>query len=184
MSMPAHDIGAEMKERCDAFKTAMQRYPGGVVIATTRNRSGAPRGFTASSFTSLSLLPPMILLCLAKTADCHSDFCEAERFAVNLLGQGHEALATRFATRGADKFADGAFVSGPCALPVCEDALAWMICRRRALHGHGDHTILVADVESIELGRDDDAILWYRRQFARIVPAQIEPSQAGPESPR
>ncbi|TXH69773.1 MAG: flavin reductase [Lysobacteraceae bacterium] len=178
MSMPAHDIEADIKARCDAFKAAMQRYPSGVVIATMRNRSDAPRGFTASSFTSLSLSPPMILLCLAKTADCHSDFCETERFAVNMLGHGHEALATRFATRGADKFADGAFVPGPCGLPVCRDALAWMICRRHALHGHGDHTILVADVESVELVRDDDAILWYRRQFAQVAPARLKPESS------
>lgn len=169
MAMPVPDVAPPALADPEQFKAAMQRFPSGVVIATTRGADGGPRGFTASSFTSVSVAPPMVLLCLANAAACHRDFCEATHFAVNILGHRQEALAWLFATRGADKFAGGRFLDGPRGLPFLEEAIARMTCRLHATHVHGDHTLLVAEVEAVELGDDADAMLRFRQRFVRMA---------------
>lgn len=169
MSMPMLEIPTPRPVDGSRFKAAMQRFPSGVVIATTRNREGLPRGFTASSFTSVSLSPPMVSLCLSASAECHRDFCEANHFSINILRQDHEALAGLFATRGADKFSGTQFVDGDRSMPLLSDAVARMVCRLRATHTHGDHTLLIGEVEAVDLGDDVGALLRFRQRFARIA---------------
>lgn len=151
-----------------AFKQAMQRFPSGVVIATTCSRAGEPRGFTASSFTSVSMNPALILVCLSRSAECHEDFSSADWFAINLLRPEHEALAVRFGTRGADKFTGDTFAAGPNGLPVLGDALAQLICRKQGAHDCGDHTVLIGQVESIRFGREGEAMARYQGRFAAV----------------
>ncbi len=151
-----------------AFKQAMQRFPSGVVIATTCSRAGEPRGFTASSFTSVSMNPALVLVCLGHGAECHGDFSSTDWFAINLLRPEHEALAMRFGTRGADKFTGDIFAAGPHGLPVLGDALAQLICRRQGAHDCGDHTVLIGQVESIRIGRQGEAMVRYQGQFAAV----------------
>lgn len=150
------------------FKEAMQRFPSGVVIATTCNRAGEPRGFTASSFTSVSMNPALVLVCLSHGAECHGDFSSADWFAINLLRPEHETLAMRFSTRGADKFAGDNFAAGAHGLPVLGDALAQLVCRKQAAHDCGDHTVLIGEVESIRLGSQGEAMVRYQGHFAAI----------------
>lgn len=108
----------------EEFRAAMARFPSGVVVVTTRCQDGTPRGFTASSFCSVSLEPPMVLVCLANSADSAWSFARCDRFAVSVLTPVHQPLALRFATKGSDKFAveagcgsapaDCRRSSGPC----------------------------------------------------------------------
>ena len=86
------------------YRKAMARVASGVAIVTTSDADGRWWGFTASSFTPLSLDPPLILVCLSRDAGCRPAFTSAPAFRVNVLGVEHEQLAVRFATRGADKF--------------------------------------------------------------------------------
>ena len=88
-----------------AFREAMARFPAGVTIVTTADRAGRPRGFTASSFCSVSLDPPLVLVCLARSAESYPVFDTCDRFAVSMLGEDDADLAHRFATRRPDKFA-------------------------------------------------------------------------------
>jgi flavin reductase ActVB len=94
----------------------MARFATGVTIVTTADANGRWWGFTASSFSPVSIDPPLILVCLARTARCYRAFMCAPSFRVNV--PEHEALATRFATSGADKFAGGEFSRGADGLPI------------------------------------------------------------------
>ena len=81
------------------FRDAMARFASGVTVVTTRDSGGKAVGFTASAFSSLSLDPPLLLVCLQKDADCYAAFMEAEQFGVSILAQGQSPIALRFATK-------------------------------------------------------------------------------------
>lgn len=156
----------------DRVKEAFSRFPSGVVIATARDLDGTPRGFTASSFSSLSLDPPLVLICLHRNAECHRCFENCGQFAVSILRPHHEPLARLLATRGADKFSGDGFVSGAHGLPIVRDALATLICRTEARFPGGDHTIITAAVEQAEAAAAADAMVHYARSFWSVGAAE------------
>jgi flavin reductase ActVB len=155
------------------YREAMARFATGVTIVTTADRDGRWWGFTASSFSSLSTDPPLILVCLARDARCHPVFTSAAAFRVNVLGPEHEELAARFGTKGADKFAGGDFRRAGDGLPVLDDALASLRCRTVQLTEAGDHTILIALVEDAEWRRDGKPAVHVDRRYWDIVPREI-----------
>jgi flavin reductase ActVB len=145
----------------ELFRRAMTRLASGVTIVTTLDAEGRQRGFTASAFASLSLEPPLVLVCLDRAADSHPAFNFASSYVINVLGREHESLARRFATKGVDKFAGDEFRRGLLdGLPVLDDALVALKCGSHARHDAGDHTILIARVEYAIL-RDDGAPALY-----------------------
>lgn len=147
------------------FKDALAAAPTSVVIVTTLDAEGAPRGFTAGSFSSLSLDPPLVLVSLDRRAECHAAFAQASHFAVSVLAPGQEALARRVATRGADKFGAGDFELGPHGLLLARDAVASFVCALAERHPGGDHTILIGAVEQVALGRPRQAMVHFKRAF-------------------
>lgn len=163
----ASDGGLRQLPR-DELKTAFSLFPSGVVIATTRDAGGKPHGFTASSFSPLSLDPPMLLVCISRAAQCHDAFMRARHFCINVLGAEHRQLAMLFATRGADKFAGGAFAAGAHGMPILADAIASFVCRVAGRLPGGDHTILTGEVESGRFGLDGSAMLYVRRAFGSV----------------
>lgn len=164
------------------FKQAMASFPSGVVIAATLDREGEPWGFTASSFSSVSLDPPLVLVCPAKEADCYHAFATAPMFTISMLRAQDEALARLFATRGASKFEGAQFAPGEHGLPVMRDAVASLVCRKFADHDCGDHTIIVGEVLSVCLGSRQDALVYYRRNYWRFAQRRwLEPSAARAE---
>lgn len=146
-------------------RDAMARVATGVTIVTTSDASGRWWGLTASSFTPLSIDPPLILVCIALDARCHRVFATAQAFRVNVLGTEHERLAARFATRGADKFAGGEFRADEHCLPVLPDALVSLRCRTAERTDHGDHTILIASVEETRVRRDGTPVVHADRRY-------------------
>jgi flavin reductase ActVB len=145
------------------FLEAMGLFPTGVTIVTTVDRHGRRWGFTASSFASLSLQPPRVLVCLDASANCHPSFTNADRFAVNILGAEHEDLARHFATKMIDKFDGSNFELGDLRLPLLPDALATLECRKAGQLPGGDHTILVGEPVSIRLRPGSPAVFYDRR---------------------
>lgn len=146
------------------FKQAMASFPSGVTIVTTTAQDGRWWGFTATSFCSVSMDPPLVLVCLAVGAECHPVFAETDRWIVHILHPDHADLAIRFATRGADKFADADFRPDEHGLPVLERACVVLDCTPYARHEGGDHTILVGCVESTTVSEEIPA-LYFRRAF-------------------
>ena len=152
----------------DVFRHLVGAFPSGVTIVTTPEQGGGYWGFTASSFISVSLEPPMVLVSLDAKADCFPAFAAAGSFVVNILSAGQRDVAVRFATRGADKFAGlstspGAHTGGP----VLDGVAAHLECVMHERHVAGDHVLLLGLVVS---GQHADVapLLYHRRAFGRF----------------
>ena len=150
------------------FKLAMSKFPSGVVIATTINNENKRQGFTASAFSSLSLEPPLILVCLANSADCFNAFSTTNKFAVNILGKEQEDLAMKFATKGIEKFSDDDFDTGSHGLPIIPDCVASLECDVKNTFDGGDHTILVGEVKFLSVN-DVQATIWHQGSFNTLA---------------
>jgi len=146
------------------FREAMAAFPSGVTIVTTTDRDGRWWGYTATAFCSVSAEPPLVLSCLAGTAECHAIFANADAWAVHVLRHEHAELALRFATRGVDKFAGGEFRESALGLPVLDGASVVLECSAYARHDGGDHTILIGRVTAAHVSADPPT-LYYRREF-------------------
>jgi flavin reductase ActVB len=152
-----------------AFRDAMARFASGVTIVTAKSRQGSPVGFTASSFCSLSLRPPLLLVCLQKDADCYAAFMEAEHFAVSILSRAQDDIARRFATKNIDKWDGTPVIEGSrTGLPLIEGASALTECMMLDRVDGGDHTILIGEVMSAS-STNADPLLHFNRQFGRFV---------------
>lgn len=151
------------------FRNAMARFASGVTIVTTSDRDDRFVGFTASAFSSLSLEPPLLLVCLQKNADCYRAFMVADRFTVSILAVGQEEIALRFATKAVDKMAGTPTVSGSVTgLPLIEGAAATFECEIHARPDGGDHTILIGRVVGAT-STDNEPLLHFNRHFGRFV---------------
>ena len=154
-----------------AFRNAMAQFPSGVTIVTTRGDGGDAKGFTASAFSSLSLDPPLILVCLDRRAESHAAFESAAHFAVSILAEGQAETALRFAKSGADKF--GGFEVEPgsvTGMPVIPGALVHLECRMHDRLPGGDHTILVGEVLFAHTDDTLRPLLHHNRRFGVFQP--------------
>jgi flavin reductase ActVB len=149
------------------FKEAVARFASGVTIVATRDADGAPHGFTASSFCSVSLDPPLVCVCVAHTARCHTVFAARDDFSVNVLRPTHADLATWFARSGDDKFTRGDFRFTGRHTVVLDDALAVLRCVVHSRFEAGDHTILVGEVRQAEVS-SGDPLVYFDRGFHRL----------------
>lgn len=157
------------------FRAALSLWPSGVTIVTTVDGQAQDWGFTASAFSSLSLNPPLVLVCLDAGAECHDAFLRAGTLAVNVLRPRHAQLAMRFATKGADKFGGDDFLRGQHGAQVLPDAAAVLECSLHSTVPAGDHTIVIGQVLSVttdpQVAVDGDALLHFARGFRPIPPA-------------
>lgn len=151
------------------FRDAMARFAAGVTVVTTVDAEGRLVGFTASAFSSLSLTPPLVLVCLDKRADSWDTFMQAQQFTISILAAGQGDIAMRFATKGIDKFDGAAMVAGDVTgLPLIQNALVHLECRMYDRPDAGDHTILVGEVlRAATYG--DEPLLHFNRNFGRFV---------------
>jgi flavin reductase (DIM6/NTAB) family NADH-FMN oxidoreductase RutF len=152
------------------FRRILGHWASGVAIVTTRTPDGRVCGLTANAFTSLSLDPLLVLVCIEKNADTHDCVREAGTFAVNILGSDGETLARRFAAWEVDRKFDGlAHHPEQTGAPVLDEALAWVDCRLVAQHDGGDHTIFVGEVLAGDAGTGTP-LLYYRGGYGRFTP--------------
>ena len=133
-----------------AFRRALGSFLTGITVVATVQPDGSPRGFTANSFTSVSLDPPLILICIAKTASSYPVFAAADHFSVNVLAEHQMSVSGLFASKSADKFAGVSWRLGPAGSPVLDEVAAWFDCRRQEVIDAGDHIILIGRVAGFE----------------------------------
>lgn len=132
----------------DEFRAALRQFPTGVTVVTTRDGEGRPCGLTANAFASVSLDPPLVLVCIDRAATAHPALAVHGWFAINVLAKGQESLSRRFAASGEDKFAGVRFREGRAGLPVLDGVVAALECRIVHRYEGGDHTIFVGEVET------------------------------------
>jgi 3-hydroxy-9,10-secoandrosta-1,3,5(10)-triene-9,17-dione monooxygenase reductase component len=130
------------------FRTVLSHFASGVVVITGRDADGEPVGMTAQSFTALSLDPPLVLVCPARTSTTWPRI-SGRRFAVNVLGAGQREVSAVFARRGAEKFAAVEWHQGPNGMPLLAGAIAQLECDLESVHPGGDHHIAIGRVRTL-----------------------------------
>ncbi|SDW60145.1 NADH-FMN oxidoreductase RutF, flavin reductase (DIM6/NTAB) family [Amycolatopsis xylanica] len=151
----------------EEFKEAMAALAGGVCVVTAVDSEGAPRGFAATSVTSVSMRPPMLLVCQSKSSGSYPVFANCEHLTVNVLAADQHELAGLFSTPGADRFTGTGFVPGPEGTPVHPDALASVECRLRETVDAGDHSVLMAEVLSVRTC-PGEPLIYHDRRYQRL----------------
>jgi flavin reductase (DIM6/NTAB) family NADH-FMN oxidoreductase RutF len=146
------DRRRRQQERFDRrdLRRALGQFATGVTVVTTRAPDGRRLGLTANSFTSVSLDPPMVLWCLARSSPSIEAFLDCGHFAINVLAADQHHLSRQFATPAIDKFEGVATIDGPGGMPMLEGALARFVCRHVAHHEGGDHLVFLGEVEHYE----------------------------------
>jgi flavin reductase (DIM6/NTAB) family NADH-FMN oxidoreductase RutF len=129
-----------------AFCRTCARFPTGVTIVTVLDSEGGPHGMTASSFTSVSLDPPLVLVCVDHRATVLAHLRRSEHVGINVLTEQQQELSVRFARRGQDRFDGVDWQSGHGGVPLIPGALAWLECSVQRLLDAGDHAILIGEV--------------------------------------
>jgi flavin reductase (DIM6/NTAB) family NADH-FMN oxidoreductase RutF len=152
----------------DEFRAALSRFPSGVTVVTTKDANDQLHGITVSAFCSVSLEPPLILVCVEKTTASHNALRESGIFVVNILGEGQRDLSEHFATQLEDKFQVVKHQPGIHSLPVLEGVAASLECRLHVAYDGGDHTIFVGLIEKITV--NDVRPLAYLHGDYRSIP--------------
>lgn len=155
----------------DEFRRVTGHFPSGVTIVTARREDGSLCGLTANAFTSVSLVPPLVLVCIDRDAESHECIVEAGTFAVNVLGDDQgERLSRRFAEPlASDKFTGVAYTLATGGAPVLDAALAWLECRVHQITEAGDHTIFIGEVVDAD-AREGRPLVYYRGGYGRFEP--------------
>lgn len=148
----------------DEFRRALGCFATGVAVVTTRDANGTKVGMTVSSFNSVSMDPPLVLWSIAHDSNCYDIFASAEYFAVNVLTIGQQELSSRFANRGADRFAGLECREGLHGVPILPEYAACFECRVEHRYDGGDHKIMVGRVLRLD-DRDEDPLIFYRGHF-------------------
>jgi len=157
----------EFRRACGAFAT-------GIAVATTMGRDGKPHGLTVNSFTSVSLHPPLVLVCIAHKAATHGSFSTASSFAINILNTEQEPLSARFASSHPNRFDGVEWSVGEGGAPVLAGALAVLECETREKIEAGDHTMFLGEVRHAACpdGTADQAssapLVYYRGKYAKL----------------
>ncbi|GAA0571054.1 flavin reductase family protein [Rhizomicrobium electricum] len=148
-----------------AFRNALGCFPTGIVVVTA-GTSGNWRGITVNSFASLSLDPPLILWCIAKTSRRYLTFTNATEFTVSILGEADRAAAEAIATAGEGELT--AIELEECEPPAIKGAIAVFECARETLHDGGDHVIVVGRVHAFR-HRNGAPLTFFRGRYGKIV---------------
>ncbi len=150
------------------LRDALGCFATGVTVVTCIDDSGRPYGLTANSLTSVSLDPPLLLVCVHNAAASTPAMIAATRFAVNVLQTGQQPASIRFSTRAEDRFGHADWSCGEFGSPVLKDSLGVFECERHAVHEGGDHHILVGHVLKASFDPNLDPLLFFRGRYRRL----------------
>ena len=150
------------------LRDALGCFATGVTVVTCLNEAGEPAGITVNSFTSVSLDPPLLLVCLYKEAASAGALTRASHFAVNVLQTGQQPASITFSTRVEDRFGKTPWSCGEAGAPILEDSMGVFECERFAVYDGGDHHILVGRVVKATFDASLDPLLYFRGRYRRL----------------
>ena len=153
------------------FRKALGCFSTGVTVITV-DYEGQVQGMTANAFASVSLDPPLVLVCVDQRARTHTHLHAKKRFGVNVLAENQQTISEYYARAAqdhghAEREAGARFDRTPHGTPVLNGALAYLECRLHTAQDAGDHTIFIAEVEQVVV-RDGDPLLYYRGKYRSI----------------
>lgn len=152
----------------DTFRSVLGRFASGVTIVTAVDAEGRDHGMTVSAFSSLSLRPPLVLVCIDRGATLHGALRPDAPLVIHILAAGQETLSRRFASgEPAERFAGVGYGRAANGAARLDGVLAHLECRVDALHDGGDHTIVVGRVEHAEV-QEARPLLYYRSGYATL----------------
>ena len=149
------------------IRNVMGHFATGVTVITTKDTTGKPFGLTVNSFTSLSLNPPLVVVCVDKTVDCYSCFDDSKVFAVNVLNEDQEELSRRFATKGIEKFEGIPWRMGENGSPLLDGVIGAIECKVAHSYEGGDHTIFLGEISSAT-ANGDRPLLFFKGNYHRL----------------
>jgi flavin reductase (DIM6/NTAB) family NADH-FMN oxidoreductase RutF len=149
------------------LRRVMGHFATGVTVITTLSKEGKLHGLTANAVSSLSLEPPLLIICVDKKAESYSSFEESGVFTVNILADDQEDISRRFAVSGGEKFEGVAYRRGANGAPILSGALAHLECKLHASYEGGDHTIYLGLIEEAET-REVKPLLFFRGGYREL----------------
>lgn len=165
-----------MSINSELFRKVLSQFATGVTIVTTR-QGETIHGLTANAFCSVSLEPPLVLVCVDQQAHSHNIIRQGGNFAVNILNTTQEALSQRFATNylsAVDRFAGVKFRTEITGAPVLEESLGWLDCKLVAAYPGGDHSIFVGEVVALGQPPGDSPLLYYQSQYQKLASSALK----------
>lgn len=152
----------------ETFRSVLGRFASGVTVVTVRDAGNHDCGMTVSAFCSVSLAPPLVLICIDKSASSHDALLAASHFAVNVLAASQEPISRRFSSVDDETRFDGVgYTRGVSGAALIDDALAHIECRRVQHHSAGDHTVVIGEVEAA-VAHSHRPLLYYRGGYAQL----------------
>ena len=149
------------------FRDAMSTFASGVTVIGLRDMEGRFRGITVSAFSSVSMTPPMVLICIARTSACNEELASGIYFGVSILAHDQEPLARHFAKSSGNKFGDVPFRFGRTSVPLINGATTQLECVVRQRVEAGDHVIVLGEVIAAEV-TSTPPLVYAQRNFHRI----------------
>jgi flavin reductase (DIM6/NTAB) family NADH-FMN oxidoreductase RutF len=149
------------------LRRVMGHFATGVTVVTTKDEGETPFGLTANAFASLSLNPPLVLVCVDKAAQCYSCFEDSKIFAINVLGEGQEEISRRFATKGAQKFNGIPWHKSESGLALIDGAIGHIECKVVHSYDGGDHTIYVGAVLRAKT-TGERPLIFFKGKYTRL----------------
>jgi flavin reductase (DIM6/NTAB) family NADH-FMN oxidoreductase RutF len=151
----------------DQFKSSLGRFASGVTVVTTKDNDGKLHGLTVSAFSSVSMNPPLILVCIHKNTGSYSSFEESKAFVVNILEESQQQISNHFASHSDDKFSGQNYELNENGLPILADCLVNLECSLKHSYDGGDHTIFVGEIEKTTV-RDGKPLIYSQGKYREI----------------
>jgi flavin reductase (DIM6/NTAB) family NADH-FMN oxidoreductase RutF len=151
----------------DKFRQVMGNFATGITVVTTLDKSGKPYGLTVNSFTSVSLDPVLVLVCLDNKLSGFQSFIDSRHFGVSMLSHTQEEISRLFAKKDSDR-PESIYFAGQLGMPLLRDSMAIMECEVVAKHPAGDHTIFVGRVEHADVLEAAKPLLYFRGKYQQL----------------
>src|SRR5262245_4355503 len=151
----------------DLFRQVMGNFATGITVVTTRNTHGEPYGLTVNSFTSVSLNPILVLVCLDNKLSGLQTFKDSKHFGVSILSEHQEDFSRMFAIKDAERPLS-IYFEGKLGVPLLKNCIATMECETVEVYAGGDHQIFLAEVKNADVHQPDHPLLYFRGKYERV----------------